>query len=77
LEIVELKGTDVYEWNGVVEDRDLARGAFDRAVASGALAVAYDSPKTGTVVRSFTDVEEIEKEKGTVTVRVTKPLAGG
>ena len=77
LEIVEQTGVKVIEWNGHQPDRDLARTAFSTAVRGGGLAVLYETKEKGRVVRSFTEVEQAEKEQGTVTVRVSRALAGG
>lgn len=65
-----------YEWNGHQPDRDKAREAFNRAAARG-LAIVHDSPGKATQVRSFDEVEQIEKERGYVQVQVTPGLRGG
>jgi hypothetical protein len=70
----------VFAWNGNVNDRNAARAAFDAAVKSGGvLAAAFPgtTPMKGVRVTSFAEVETIEREAGTVTVRVSPGLVGG
>lgn len=78
LDIVRGAERRTYAWNGNVEDRAVARQAFEDAIAApGTLAVAFTSPGKGKQVRSFQDVEEIERETGVVSAQVTTGLKGG
>lgn len=76
----ELGTVKTYAWNGNLDDRERAREAFESFMSTGAsLAVAFDSPtaKTATRVTSFSEVETIERERGTVVVQVSRGLVGG
>lgn len=81
--VLELLATDTrsgerFEWNGNPDDRAVARGAFDRIVAEGGyLATVVDTPSSGTHVRTFDEVEQVERERGTVTVQVSRQIVGG
>lgn len=67
-----------FEWNGNPEDRAVARAAFDRMLAEGGIfASVVDSPGRSTQVRSFDEVEAIERERGTVTAKVSRQVVGG
>jgi hypothetical protein len=67
-----------YEWNGDPEDRLAAWRAFDEVVAGGGfLATIVDGPREMTHVRSFTEIEEREREAGTVTAQISRQLVGG
>lgn len=69
---------DTYQWNGDVEDRSLARHRFEELAMTGHyLMVAYTEPTKGTQVRSFDEVEDLERQHGTVTVEATTALVGG
>lgn len=78
LDIVRGAEKKTYAWNGNVEDRAVARQAFDEAIGvPGSLGIAFTSPGKGKQVRSFQDVEEIERETGVVSAQVTTGLKGG
>lgn len=79
LTIKESDGTTKeFSWNGDVTDRAAAKAAFDAAMSEGGkLAVAFDSPGKSRQVRSFTEVEQIEKERGVVSAQITTGLVGG
>lgn len=78
LEIDRAGKTTRYTWNGDAEDRAAARKAFEDATAMGAfLGVVLDAPGKGHQVRTFDEVEEVEREKGVVTARISSPLVGG
>lgn len=78
LEIAGYGTRTKYEWNGNVADREAARAAFDEAWAYGmTLASVVDSPGHETQVRSFDEIEKIEKERGVVTAHQSAPLVGG
>lgn len=67
-----------YEWNGNPHDRNVAREAFQQMMTSGYFfATVTESPGKARQVRTFAEVEEIERERGTVTVEVTTALNGG
>jgi len=71
---------EVFAWNGHPQDRLEAKRAFETAVKKGgvlAVAFAGTQVKEGTRVSTFEEVEKIEKEAGTVTVRVSPGLVGG
>lgn len=66
------------EWNGVPEDREAAKAEFEKRMATGAyLASVVDSPGRATAVRTFDQIEQIEKDRGTVEVKVSPALIGG
>lgn len=66
------------EWNGIPEERERAKALLERVIgAGGALVAAWTGPHTAVQVRSFSEVETIEQEKGTVTVTVTPQVRGG
>lgn len=73
-----LREKETFEWNGDVKDRAKAREAFEAATASGAfLAIVQEGPGKAKQVRTFEEIEKIEKEQGTVTVQVSPALVGG
>lgn len=70
--------TEEFTWNGDVKDRAAAKAAFEAAMAGGGkLAVAFDSPGKGKQVRSFEEIEQIEKERGVVSAQISTGLVGG
>lgn len=78
LDVVTPMGTQQLTWNGVVEDREAARAAFDAVMGTGAaLAVVFDGESRGHQVRSFTEIEEVEKERGVVHAQISPALIGG
>ena len=78
LEIVGYGTRQTYEWNGNVADRAAARAAFDQAFVDGlTLASVVDTPGHSKQVHTFSEIEQIEKERGTVEARVFGPLVGG
>lgn len=80
LEVVAVEGgeTKRYEWKGDAADREAARAAFEEVVARGGyLAMVVDSPRKMTQVRTFDEIEEIERERGAVTAQVSRQVVGG
>lgn len=80
LVVRELGVTTTYAWNGNPEDKEAARRAFnDFASRTSYVAVAFDSPKakTGSRVRTFEEIEQIEAERGVVVAQITRGLVGG
>lgn len=69
---------EVYAWNGNPEDRAQARAAFEAAMKRGSVfAAAVVSPGRATQVRTFEQIEDIERTQGQVTVQVNPALRGG
>lgn len=69
---------ETYSWNGNDDDRARARAVFHRMLTiGGALATVWDAPHTGHQVRSFAEVEQVERERGTVRVTITPQVRGG
>lgn len=59
-------------------DREAAKSEFESRVKSGAyMATVVDSPGKAHAVRSFAEVEEVEKQKGVVEVRISPAIVGG
>lgn len=78
LSVVTPDGVSRYDWNGNIEDRKRAREAFNDAMGSGYfLAVIQEGPGKARQAKSFEDVEQVEKEKGTVEVQISTALVGG
>lgn len=74
----DTSGIKRFEWNGDADDRAAARTAFEEVVAyGGVLATVVDAPGHATQVRTFDEVEEIERERGTVAVQVSRQIVGG
>lgn len=78
LDVVTPMETTTLSWNGEVEDREAARNAFDALMKGGfALAVVFDGEDRGHQVRSFTEIEEVERERGVVHAQISPALIGG
>lgn len=78
LKVITPAGTETFEWNGIPEERQVARSEFERRMASGAyMASVVDSPGKSTQVRTFDEVEKVEKERGLVEARISPALVGG
>lgn len=78
LDVITENGRETYRWNGDQADRDAARAAFDKVIAeTGGFAAVVDSPGKTRQVRSFDEVIERGDKTGTVTVQITRPIAGG
>lgn len=78
LDVVLPTEIKTFEWNGDVKDRQAAREAFEGMMRDGYyLAVVSDGPKKAHQVRTFDEIEEVERERGTVTARISTALVGG
>ena len=78
LEIISPGKTETLTWNGIVEEREAARAAFEKAVRTGYFfASVVDSPGKSHQVRTFAEVEDVEKERGVVSVRIHPSIQGG
>jgi hypothetical protein len=78
LDVVTSQGVETHQWNGNVEDRNAARAAFESLMKTGSyLAVVHDSPGKSHQVRSFDEVEQVEREKGVVEAQISPALVGG
>jgi hypothetical protein len=80
LTVISPTGTDVYEWNGIQSERDAAKAVFiDRMKTGNYLASAAPTKDAGhrEQVRTFDEVEQIEREHGQVTVQISTALVGG
>lgn len=65
-------------WNGEVADRTAARDAFNYLVKrGGVLATVVTEPGKALLVRDWSEVEEVEKEQGVVSVVVSSQIRGG
>ncbi len=78
LDVVTPKGVETHQWNGNVENRATARKAFEAMMESGGfLAVVHDSPGRSHQVRSWDEIERVEKERGVVSAQVSTAIVGG
>lgn len=78
LKVVTPTETKTLRWNGVPEDKAAAKAEFEKRMATGAyLATVVDSPKSSTQVRTFDEIEAVEKERGLVEARISPALVGG
>jgi len=78
LEVLAPEGIESFEWNGNPEDRARAREAFETRMRSGMyLATVGTTPGRSEQISSFAEAEQVEQEKGTVTVTISPALVGG
>ncbi len=78
LDIVRTGVKQTLTWNGHEPDRQAARAAFEELMRSGSyLATVADGPRTGHQVRTFDEVEQVEKERGVVSVQISHAIVGG
>lgn len=78
LKVISPSGTETFQWNGILKDREAAKAEFDLRVGSGSyMATVVDSPGKAHTVRAFSEVEQVEKEKGQVEVRISPAIVGG
>ena len=78
LDVSTSTGKETYSWNGRSKDREATRAAFNELMKSGSyLAVVFDGPAKATQVRTFEEIEQIERERGVVTAQVSRSLVGG
>lgn len=70
--------TETFEWNGIPAERAAAKQEFEKRMGSGHfLAAIVEGPGRRRQVREFSEIEDHEKEKGTVEVRMTPAVVGG
>lgn len=78
LDVVTPRETKTFAWNGNVDDREAARAAFDEMMSKGGcLAIVHDTPGRAHQVSSFTEIEDIERERGVVSAQISPALVGG
>lgn len=78
LDVMDVHGVPLrFAWNGNPDDRAEARRAFEAAVATGSLASVWTGPRESVQVHSFEQVEEMERDLGTVEVTVRPRVVGG
>ena len=78
LDVVRAGAKETYSWNGDLNDRAAAKAAFESLMSTGSwLATVADGPRTSHQVRSFDEVEQVEKERGVVSVQISHALVGG
>ena len=78
LKVIAPEGTQTFQWNGVQEDRDAARRVFENLAGSGSyLATVIDAPGKAHAVTSFSEIEQVEKERGFVEAKIQPALVGG
>jgi len=78
LEVLTPSGVETFRWNGDPQDRAKARKEFEARMESGMyLATVATGPKSKTQIRSFSEAEQIEKQKGLVEVTISPALVGG
>lgn len=78
LKVVLPVGEETFEWNGIPKERAQARAEFEKRMGNGQfLATVVDAPGQRSQVRSFAEIEKIEKERGEVFVVMTPALVGG
>ncbi len=74
----EVPRRKTFEWNGEIEDREVAKKVFEAAIASGSyLASVVTAPGEAAQVNKWSEVEAVEKEQGEVVVMLTPAIAGG
>lgn len=67
-----------FSCNGIPEERAAARAEFDKIMKSRQyFAFVETAPGRGEQVRSFDEIEKLEKQLGTVNVNVQPALQGG
>ena len=78
LQVVTPAGTETFEWNGNPVERAAAKTEFEARMKTGTyLASVKLGPKAWSQVRSFSEVEQYEKEQGSVEARISPALVGG
>ena len=79
LTVISPTGTNVHEWNGIQADRDRAKAVFDSLLATGnyLASAGMVGTRTRDQVRTFSEVEKMEKEFGQVEVQISPALVGG
>ena len=78
LDVVLPGNRQTLTWNGEVPDRIAAREVFNSLVKKGGvLATVVTGPKQAQLVREWSEVEEIEKTQGAVSVIVSPQIRGG
>lgn len=78
LRVVTPAGIESFEWNGVQADRVAARTEFEARMETGTyLASVRMGERNWSQVRSFSEVELVEKEMGMVEAKISPALVGG
>jgi hypothetical protein len=78
LQVVTPAGTETFEWNGNPLERAAAKTEFEARMATGTyLASVRTSARSWSQVRSFSEVELVEKEQGKVEAKISPALVGG
>ena len=79
LMVISPSGTDVFEWNGIQADRDKAKAEFDARMETGnyLASAGMVGARSRDQVRSFSEVEQMEKQFGQVEVQISPALVGG
>ena len=78
LAVVTPAGTETFEWNGDPVDRAAAKTEFEARMKTGTyLASVRLGEKSWSQVRSFSEVELVEQERGKVEAKISPALVGG
>lgn len=79
LNVVTPGAKESISWNGVPADREAARARFEEVMATKTYFAFAEAPtmKKAQQVRTFDEIEQIEKREGAVTATVQPSLVGG
>lgn len=78
LEVRKPTGTETFAWNGDPADRQAARSAFESLMRTGQYMASVSISKgRSEQVRTFAEVEAIEKERDYVEAVISPALVGG